>query len=57
METELEPLAALDPAVPSDAPDVQSDVLHDAAPDAESLPQDRVNSLARARARELSVFV
>ncbi len=46
METELEPLAALDPAMPSDGPAVQSDVLHDAAPDADSLPQDRVLSLS-----------
>jgi len=55
METELEPLAALDPGVPSDAPAVQTDVLHDAAPDAESLPQDRVISLSLSLSLYLSL--
>ena len=47
IETELEAPAALDPAVPADVPAVQSDMLQDAAPDADSLAQDRVIHLER----------
>ena len=42
IEAELEAPAALDPAVPADVPAVQSDMLQDAAPDADALAQDRV---------------